>query len=189
MNRAVFRMKARLLVCFRKQVLAALLRATAQALGAPVPSIARLSADECLRRYALFTQDRVAAAIQNGDDLDALQDRLYRNAYRLGRACRWVFRPRSVADAMALGRILYRLLDIEFQGDADDNAVVSRCYFSRFYSGQVCRVMSAADRGMFAGLSNGGQLVFSTRITEGQAQCRAHLSAPGVFVRNSTGEG
>ena len=76
---------------------------------------------------------------------------------------------------MALSRVLYRLLDIEFQGEEGD-IVISRCSFSRFYSGPICQVMSAMDRGLFAGLSNGKQLVFTARITEGQAQCRAHLS-------------
>ena len=80
---------------------------------------------------------------------------------------------------MALARVLYRLLDIEFQGDEVGDVVVSRCYFSRFYSGQVCQVMSAVDRGLFAGLSDGRQLLFSARITEGQGRCRAHLHVPG----------
>jgi len=76
---------------------------------------------------------------------------------------------------MLLDRALYRLLEIEFQGD-EGGVVISRCYFSPFYSGPICRVMSALDRGLFAGLSGGRQLVFTARITEGQAQCRAHLS-------------
>jgi hypothetical protein len=181
-NRAGFRLKTRLLIFFRKQVLRALFHATARAFGAPVPSLVGLTADECLHQYALFTQSQAVAALRRGDDLNALQDRLYRNAYRLGRACRWIFQPGSVADAMAVGRILYRLLDIEFQGDSEGDVVINRCYFSRFYSGQVCQVMSAADRGVFAGLSNGEQLVFSARLTEGQACCRAHLNVSGTCI-------
>lgn len=180
MNRAVFRLKARLLVCFRKQVLGALFAATARAFGAPALSLAGLPADECLRHYAMFTQSQAAAVLRRGDDLDALQERLYRNAYGLGRACRWMFRTESVADTMAVGQVLYRLLDIDFQGDVEGDVVIRRCYFSRFYSGQVCQVMSAADRGVLAGLSDGGQLVFSARLTEGQACCRAHLNVSGT---------
>lgn len=179
-NPAMFRLKARLLACFRKQVLEALFHATARAFGAAVPPLTGLSADRCLYQYALFTQSQAAAALRRGDDLDALQGQLYRNAYRLGRACRWMFRVESVADTMAVGQALYRLLDIEFQGDADGDVVIRRCYFSHFYSGQVCQVMSAADRGVLAGLSDGGQLVFSARLTEGQACCRAHLNVSGT---------
>ena len=77
---------------------------------------------------------------------------------------------------MDIGRVLYRILDIDLQGDARGEVVISRCYFSRFYSGEVCRLMSAMDRGLFAGLSNGGELTFSSRITEGQPCCRAHFA-------------
>jgi hypothetical protein len=156
----------------------ALFRATERAFDRPAPSLAGLSADECLLRYAQFTQGRVAELLRNGDDLPAVQERLYRNAYELGRACRRASRIGTVEDAMALGRVLYRLLDIEFQGD-EGGVVISRCYFSRFYSGQVCQVMSAMDRGLFAGLSDGRQLAFFARITEGHARCRAHLNDQG----------
>ena len=159
-----------------KVALGVLLRATARAFGCPAPSLARLSADECLLQYAQFTQGRVAGLLRDGADLPAVQERLYRNAYQLGRACKWLSCVGNVQDAMALGRALYRLLDIEFQGD-EEGVVVSRCYFSRFYSGQVCQVMSAMDQGLLAGLSDGRQLAFSARITGGQAQCRARWNA------------
>jgi hypothetical protein len=77
---------------------------------------------------------------------------------------------------MDIGRVLYRILDIDLQGDARGEVVISRCYFSRFYSAEVCRLMSAMDRGLFAGLSNGGELTFSSRITQGQPCCRAHFT-------------
>jgi hypothetical protein len=165
--------------CARKGALWALFRATARAFDRSVPPLAGLSADDCLLRYAQFTQGRVAELLLNGDDLPAVREQLYRNAYELGRACRRVSRIGSVEETMAFARVLYRLLDIEFQGDEGGDVVVSRCYFSRFYSGQVCQVMSAMDRGLLAGLSDGRQLVFSARITEGQARCRAHLGVQG----------
>jgi hypothetical protein len=157
----------------------ALFRATARGFDHPVPQLAGLSAAECLLRYAQFTQRQATELLLDGDDLPAVQERLYRNAYELGRVCRSVSRIGTVEGAMALARVLYRLLDIEFQGDEVGDVVVSRCYFSRFYSGQVCQVMSAVDRGLFAGLSDGRQLLFSARITEGQGRCRAHLHVPG----------
>jgi hypothetical protein len=80
---------------------------------------------------------------------------------------------------MAISRVLYRMLDIDFRGDARGDVVISRCYFSSFYSGQVCGVMSAMDWGLLAGLANGGELAFSSRITEGESFCRAHLTLGG----------
>ena len=179
MNRVLVFLETHVPACVRKRALRALFRATARAFKCPAPSLASLAADDCLLRYAQFTQGRVAELLLNGDDLPAVQEQLYRNAYELGRACRRVSRIDTVKGTMALARCLYRLLDIEFRGDEGGNVVVSRCYFSRFYSGQVCQVMSAMDRGLLAGLSDGRQLVFSARITEGQARCRAHLGVQG----------
>jgi hypothetical protein len=68
-------------------------------------------------------------------------------------------------------------LDIDFQGDEKGEVLISHCSLSRYYSPDTCRVMSAMDRGLLAGLSGGKQLVFSARITEGQACCRAYLGA------------
>jgi hypothetical protein len=178
-NRLVVFLETHLPACVRKGALWALFRATARAFDRPIPRLAGLSADECLLRYAQFTQGQVTELLLDGDNLPAVQERLYRNAYELGRACRGVSRIGTVEDAMALGRVLYSILDIEFQGDEGGNVVINRCYFSRFYSGQVCQVMSAVDRGLFAGLSDGRQLVFSARITEGEARCRAHLNVQG----------
>jgi hypothetical protein len=76
---------------------------------------------------------------------------------------------------MELGQILYRAIGVEVQGDEQGNVTVSRCYFSRFYSGPVCDLISALDDGVFSGLSGGGRLVFSERITEGGVCCRAEL--------------
>jgi hypothetical protein len=178
-NRVAVFLETHMPAWVRKGALRALFRATAGAFDRPAPSLAGLSAEECLLRYAQFTRDQVAESLRDGDDLPAVQERLYRNAYELGRACRRVSRIGTVEEVMALGRVLYRLLGIEFYGAEGGDVVINRCYFSRFYSGPVCQVMSAMDRGLFAGLSDGRQLVFFERITEGQARCRAHLSVQG----------
>lgn len=151
-------------------------QATAGALGAEMPPIAALGYHECLEHYARFTQALAAQRLRDGRDLPALEQRLYDNAVELGRRQGQWLRPRTMQDVMAIGRVLYRILDIDLQGDARGDMVISRCYFSRFYSAEVCRLISAMDRGLFAGLSNGGELTFTARITEGQPCCRAHFS-------------
>ena len=143
-----------------------------------------LSSDERLSVFASFTRDQVAGAHSGaslpGRDLEAVQQRLYDNAYRLGRRTGRLLGVRGVSDTMAVGRILYRILDIEFQGDAQGDVLISRCYFSGFYSGRVCQVMSAMDWGLLAGLAGSGQLIFSSRITEGQPCCRARFTLGGA---------
>lgn len=162
--------------CVKKKALAQLFRSTAAAFEAEVPTIAGLDYEERLAMYARFTQTRAEQRLRDGREVEAVAQRLYRNAVEMGQLYGKWLRLGTVADVMAIGRVLYRVLDIDLQGDARGEVVINRCYFSRFYSYEVCRLMSAMDRGLFAGLSNGGELTFSSRITEGQSCCRAHFS-------------
>ena len=155
--------------------LAELFERTAAAFGAEAPATADLSFDGHLLEYARFTAAQAEAAIRRGDDLEALGDRLYQNAYELGRRLRKRLRISSTGDAMAATRILYRALRIELRGPAGGEIEVERCLFSRFYSTQVCHVVSALDAGVVAGLSDGGRLTFYETITEGRDRCRARF--------------
>jgi len=144
-----------------------------------MPRLRGLSRGQCLLAYARFTAEQADEALRRGEDLPALQARLYENAYRLGRTSGVVLRARTVADVMALGRFLYGILDIDFIGNDNGEITIGRCYFSDFYSPGVCQVMSAMDRGLLAGLAGGGELAFSQRITEGHAGCRARFALAG----------
>ena len=159
----------------RKHILAELLEATAEAFGCAAPAHDHLSYDQCLRSYALFTREGAARALQAGGDITAVKARLYQNAYPLGARLRKWFAVDTVKEVMELGQVLYRAIGVDIQGDAQGNVTVSRCYFSRFYSGPVCDLISALDDGVFSGLSGGGRLVFSQRLTEGGGCCRAAL--------------
>jgi hypothetical protein len=161
----------------KRQALVQLWRSTAAAFECEMPQLRGLSREECLLEYARFTARYAEQAIARGDDLAGLQERLYRNAYRLGRVPGWLLGVRTTDDVMAVGCFLYSVLDIEFQGNARGGIVIGRCYFSDFYSAKVCRVMAAMDRGLLAGLAGGGELVFSSRITEGHPCCRAHFAS------------
>ncbi len=168
----------------KKKALRELFSSTAAAFEAEVPPLAGFSSQECLAQYARFTQTQAEQRLHSGrgdasddaSEIEALEQRLYRNAVEMGRRYGKWLRLGTVQDVMAIGRVLYRILDIDLQGDARGEVVISRCYFGRFYSAEVCRLMSAMDRGLFAGLSNGGELAFTSRITEGQPCCRAHFS-------------
>lgn len=152
-----------------------LFRSTAAAFGCEPPSLGALSSEQCLLAYARFTAAHATSLLDGNGDVLRVQDQLYRHAYALGRVPGRLLRLDSLGDVMALGRLLYSVLDIDMDGSDDGGITIHRCYFSRFYSPEVCKVMSAMDRGLFAGLGNGGELAFSERITEGFACCRARL--------------
>ncbi len=163
----------------KKIALRQLWQATAAAFGVEPPPLAGLDYAECLAGYAQFAQTHGEQWLREGRAVQPLEQRLYRNAVELGRRNgRWL-RPGTLPEVMAVGRALYRILDIDLQGDTRGEIVVNRCYFSRLYSSDVCRLMSAMDRGLFAGLSNGGKLSFTSRITEGQPCCRAQFRWEG----------
>jgi hypothetical protein len=159
----------------RKQILSALFEATADAFECPAPAHDCLSYDACLRSYALFTREQAGNALQAGRDIPAIKNRLYRNACPLGARLHKWFRVNTMEEVMELGGVLYRAIGVELQGDAQGNVTVKRCYFSQFYSGAVCDLISALDDGVFSGLSRGGRLVFSDGLTEGGECCRAKL--------------
>ena len=164
-----------LLVLFRKEILTKLFKATADAFECPAPRLYHLSYDDCLRTYAEFTREQAESTHQSGRDISVIKSRLYEKAYPLGAKIRKWFGVDALEEVMALGRILYEAIGVDMRGDSQGNMAVKNCYYSQFYSGRVCGLISAMDDGVFSGLSGGGRLVFSERLTEGKGSCRAKL--------------
>jgi hypothetical protein len=108
-------------------------------------------------------------------DVVEIRRRLYEGAYRMGEGLRRAFRVTNTADAMAAARVLYRALGIDLRATTSGEITIHRCFFSQYYSGPVCQVIAALDEGLFAGLSGGGQLAFTRRITEGHGCCTAQF--------------
>jgi hypothetical protein len=133
-----------------------------------------------LEAYAVFTSGEAIRLSPDSPEWRAAKGRLYEYAHRLGTRLRTRFRLRRPDDILELMRILYNALDIDFAGRADGEVAIRRCFFSRFYTGPVCRVISSLDEGVAAGLSGGGRLEFSGRITEGQDCCRGRITFKGV---------
>lgn len=162
----------------KKRVLMQLFQATAAGFELQVPPLGTLDSKECLAQYARFVQVHAGQQLRDRNEVSSLTQRLYRNAMEMARLPNKWLHLRTLQDVMATARVLYRILKIDLQGDEQGEVVIQRCYFSAYYSAEVCRLMSAMDRGLFAGLSNGGELTFSSRITEGQPYCLAHFSSP-----------
>jgi hypothetical protein len=173
----------------KRKKLLELFSCTAAAFGGEMPPVRGLAYGELLRSYARFTavhadqvlrQDNAVIACTEpsapgGSTLPDIRRRLYDGAYRMGRDLRRAFRVTSTADALAAARVLYRALGIELTATAAGEIMIRRCFFSEFYSSPVCGLIASLDQGLFAGLSDGGRLAFTQRITEGNPCCSAAL--------------
>ncbi len=159
----------------KKKKLGRLFAETADAFGTDMPSLGRLTFEECLKQYALFTKENAEEAIRKRTEIE-VKHKLYQNAYHLGQGLREEFGVRSIKDAMRLARLVYRIVAIDFRSSTQGEVVISRCFFSSFYSPAVCGVISSLDAGLLQGISGGGRLSFQQRLTEGGECCRARLS-------------
>ncbi len=158
----------------RKRKLEELFKATAAAFETTVPTARGTSFDEYLKLYAQFTREQAESSIRQGKQLET-QSRLFQNARRIGEQFRADFHVKTAEEVMRLAKVVYRILKIDFRGEPGGNITIRRCFFSTYYSSQVCRFISSLDEGLLVGLAGGGKLSFSGRITEGQDRCRACL--------------
>jgi hypothetical protein len=159
----------------KKKRLAELLDATAEAFQAKAPTPEGLSFDQRLHQYALFTRDQATESLRRGDQQE-IKFRLYQAANAMAGRLKQNFHVVDAEDTMKLAKLVYRILKIEFAGDRTGKVQIRQCFFSSFYSGEVCRILSSLDEGLLEGLS-GRIFRFSQRITEGHEYCLAHLSA------------
>jgi hypothetical protein len=148
---------------------------TADAFESSVPRVEGISLDELLERYAQFTREEAEKSIGRPETREKVRERLYRNAFTLGNELRRKYRIRTRRHALQMGRIIYKVLKIDFRGDGACGIVVKRCFFSSYYSAEVCALISALDEGMMAGLTSGLKLQFIERITDGNECCRAYF--------------
>ncbi len=160
----------------RKRRLSLLFQATEAAFGVRAPSLEGRSYDDCLKLYAQFTSEQAENSVRNGDEAE-IRPVLFRYARKIGQQLRASFRLDGLEDVMQASSVIYKVLRIDFRGDSNGDIVIKQCYFSDFYSSNVCRFISALDEGLLVGLFGGGRLGFSQRITEGNPCCKAHFNA------------
>jgi hypothetical protein len=162
-----------LLAGARRREIGRLYAQTAAAFGCPVPPLKAHGAKGLLAQYAIFTREKAESALDSGENLQALERRLFSTALALGSGYRLRLGVHSFRDAMAAARLVYRGLGIDFRGSPDGDVEIRRCAFAGVYTPRVCGLVSALDRGLIAGLTGGGELEFRQRITEGAPACRA----------------
>jgi hypothetical protein len=157
----------------RKRKLEMLFKATADAFRVAVPSTRGISFNDCLKLYAEFTRKLAIDSIKQNKELE-VKSRLFQNAYLIGQQLKRDFKVET-PEVMQMGALIYKVLKIDFQGELGGDITIARCFFSTYYSSQVCQLISHLDEGLLAGLAGGGKLKFYQRLTEGHECCRAHL--------------
>jgi hypothetical protein len=165
---------------FAKRRLVHLVALTADAFQSQAPDVRGLSYRESLTAFAIFSRDQAESCLRLPDVSDAVRSRLFNAGLTMGQDLRREFRVATEQDVASVLRISYKAMGIRFEGTGYGEIVIPRCLYSAYYSGPVCRVMQALDQGLASGLSLGGQLTFTSRITEGNPCCRANLEPPPV---------
>ena len=132
-----------------------------------MPSFTGKSFNECLILFALFTKNSVEQLIKDDIDLESVKQDLFVQAYDYGKKIRKKFNVSSSEEAIGIFILLYKLIGIEVESYNHSELIIGKCYFSRFYTSGICKVMSALDEGVFEGISDGSRLTFEQRITEG----------------------
>jgi hypothetical protein len=165
----------------KKQKIRQLFLLTADAFQGEAPNLTGLSCQELLLKYALFTKEQVERSVQGNYDLDLIKTKLFQNAYQMGKSIRKSLNIAAPEEVRLVIRIIYSILSIDFHIDLQGNIIIKKCFFSKFYSSEVCQFISSLDEGLAAGLAN-GKLQFSQRITEGNNCCKAHLEMERVQV-------
>jgi len=168
----------------RKKQLAELYRMTAEAFetepkdpGAYYERLRHISFDKCLEDYARFTSQMAENIDISGPPMEETQRRLHESSSVYGAALRKRLRIRNMDQAVEALRSIYNMIGISFNCDRRGRFEIDRCFFSGYYSAETCKLISALDEGLAAGLSCGGKLSFEQRITEGGYCCRGTLDA------------
>ncbi len=176
MNGRLFLARLYLPAGLRRRKLEELLLLTARAFDEPPPSTNGLSREELLQKFAEFSREMAEKTLDSPSRSAAAERRLFDGAMRLGQEIGRTLRVSTREEAMAAARVLYRCLEIDFRGGPGGDIIIRSCYFSRFYSPEVCRLMSSLDAGILSGLAGGGGLEFTQRLTEGREGCRARFA-------------
>lgn len=160
----------------KKRKLTELVSLTAKAFGSHMPDLKTDSYEASLQQYALFTRAETERILDDPIKRESVKKQLFKNAYQLGAILRKDFRIKSVEEALTLSRILYRLIEIDFHSNPDGEIMIKKCFFSNWYTPEICDFISALDEGILTGISGGGKLFLSQRITDGKDCCQARFA-------------
>jgi hypothetical protein len=159
----------------KKQYLQQLFDLTASAFQDQAPQIKTLAYQQGLLQFARYSKAQTESSIRLKQDVQLIKSSLYDNAFQLGRSIRKRFKLKTAREIIILSKAIYRVLGTDFNVDLRGEVLIKKCFFSQFYSREVCEIISSIDEGVLAGLSGGGKLSFIQRLTEGKNCCRAYF--------------
>lgn len=166
-----------------------LFRLTAIAFQIGVPELRGLPFKSRLAEYACFTKEQAekylnweGAEEERKNRIDAIKEKLYRGSFLLGDDLRKKLHIKTLKQAAEALQLIYRIIGIDFLYEEESlersgkphGFAVKACFFSEYYSEEVCALISSLDAGLAAGLSCGG-LSFTQRITEGCSCCKGYF--------------
>ena len=174
-----------------------LFRLTAAVFQTESPEIHGQPFPDRLAEYARFTKDQAerclsweGSAEERESRIDRIEGKLYQGSFLLGEDLRKKLHIKTRRQAAEALQLIYRIIGIDFRYDRQeiirngspgtlrtgrsDGFTVKACYFSEYYSVEVCKLISSLDAGLAAGLSC-GELCFTRRITEGCSCCRGYF--------------
>lgn len=154
---------------FRRIELQLLMNLTARAFRQPPRRTWTRSNDEALRIYAEYTRRHLQDSTADAH----LLQRMNSEAYSMGCRLRRLFRLKKDGDVNRFIALLYHNIGIDIATPAPHQLCFSRCFFSRYYTPEMCLAASALDDGIIRGLTGCRHLAFSQRITEGFTCCLA----------------
>jgi hypothetical protein len=160
---------------FKKKKISELFQLTADAFQSDLPELRGFSFAECLSKYALFTKEKAENCLKSGLSLEEVKYRLYKNSYIFGRSIRKSLHIVTWKEAVIVLKVIYKFIGIDFHYNRQGEIIIKQCFFSKYYSGEVCKFISSLDSGLAAGLSGGGKLSFNQSITEGNKCCKGFL--------------
>lgn len=156
----------------KKKKLKELFRLTADAFETEMPELRGLAFRECLWKYAFFSKEQAERCLQYGGQLEEVKSRLYHNSFVFGKHLRKSLNIMTWDESVAVLKAFYQYIGIDFEYDGQNAFEIRQCSFSKYYSAEVCALISSMDEGLAAGLSNGGRLCFTQRITDGSSSCK-----------------
>jgi hypothetical protein len=176
-----FRLMAlRLYVPFRlrRVKLHALLSAAATGFDKPAPNLQGLNFRQAWQTFATFTRAAGEELLATGQAPTPVLTRLAKATYELGRVLRHELHITTQKDALLALEILYAALGVKWHNIKGGMVIVRDCQFSKLYTPKICQLISAMDQGLVEGITDGGKLSWSERITEGRPCCRGRIVFP-----------
>ncbi len=149
---------------------------TAGAFKVPCPNdISHKNFDQLLNEYAIFTKRQAQSAPKDKASVNAIQQGLFMGAKAMGTRFKRELWVKNFDDFRIAVRAVYRALAIDLSCNKAGEVLIKKCFFSAFYSGSDCSLISSLDAGLIAGLSGGLKLDFHQRITENNGYCAARI--------------